>query len=95
VILVFLALGFAFAVVKDEQVRPFLIASILLSVVFWYLTEAFGMILTGMATDFNSGLLVVAMALACWPTSAQKAAARARFARSVRQTQASGSAQSS
>ncbi len=25
------------------------------------------MILTGMATDFNSGLLLIIMALACWP----------------------------
>lgn len=95
VILLFLALGLALAVVKNEQVRPFLLASIILSVIFWYLTEAFGMILTGMATDFNSGLLVVVMVLACWPVAAQKAAARARFAHSVRESQASGSAQSS
>jgi len=93
-ILVFLALGIALAVVKDEHVRPWLIASIVLSVVFWYLTEAFGMILTGMATDFNSGLLVVVMALASFPTSAQRSVARARFARSVRQqAQEAGSAQ--
>jgi hypothetical protein len=25
------------------------------------------MILTGMATDFNSGLLLILIALACWP----------------------------
>jgi hypothetical protein len=84
-ILVFLALSIALAVIKNEQVRPFLIASIVLSVVFWYLTEAFGMILTGMATDFNSGLLVVVIALACWPTFAWKSTGRARFVRSVQE----------
>lgn len=94
-LLVFLALGIALAVVKDEQVRPFLIASIILSIVFWYLTEAFGMILTGMATDFNSGLLVVVMALACWPTSTRRSAARMRSAREVHQAQASVSTQTS
>ena len=66
-ILVFLGLGMALAVVKEEQLRPVLIASIVASVVIWYFAEAFGMILTGMATDFNSGLLLVVMTLACWP----------------------------
>jgi hypothetical protein len=86
-IVVFLALGIGLAVVKDNQVRPFLIASLVLGVMVWYLAEGFGMILTGMATDFNSGLLIVIMALACWPASARQRTARARFARGVRQTQ--------
>lgn len=90
VIVVFLALGIALAVVKDEQVRPFLIASLVLSVIFWYLTEAFGMILTGMATDFNSGLLVVVMALACWPKRNAFRTVRSQVARDARQTEASG-----
>lgn len=60
-----------------------LIASIVASVVFWYLSEAFGMILTGMATDFNSGLLVVVMALACWPKVEVLRAARAGCRRSA------------
>jgi len=92
-IAVFLALGIGLAVVKEEQLRPFLIASIVASVVFWYLSEAFGMILTGMATDFNSGLLVVIMALACWPKVQALRAARARVAREARETQESGTAQ--
>jgi hypothetical protein len=66
-IVLFLVIGMGLAVAREEQVRPFLIASIIVSLVFWYFSEAFGMILTGMATDFNSGLLVVVMALACWP----------------------------
>ena len=92
-IVVFLALGIGLAVVKEEQLRPFLIASIVASVVFWYLSEAFGGILTGMATDFNSGLLVVIMALACWPKVQALRAARARVAREARETQESGTAQ--
>jgi hypothetical protein len=85
-IVVFLALGIGLAVVNDKYLRPLLIASIVVSVVFWYFTEAFGMILTGMATDFNSGLLVVVVALAVWPHVWRvQAAARTRFARQVRE----------
>lgn len=93
-IVVFLALGVGLAVVKQEQLRPFLIASIVVSVVFWYCSEAFGMILSGMATDFNSGLLVVVMALACWPKAyALHTSARARVARELRETEESGTTQ--
>jgi hypothetical protein len=31
------------------------------------MAQALGGIFTSMATDFNSGLLLVVMALACWP----------------------------
>lgn len=81
IMLFFLALGIALAIVKDEQVRPFLIVSLILSVIFWYLTEGFGMILTGMATDFNSGLLIVIIALACWPKASALRGVRAQLAR--------------
>ena len=86
-IVVFLALGIGLAVVKREQLPPLLIASIVVSLVFWYFTEAFGGILTGMATDFNSGLLVVIMALAVWPRASVKQAvsARTRYARELRE----------
>ena len=56
-ILVFLALGVGLALAPDRYLRYFLIASIVVSVVVWYFAEALGMILSGMATDFNSGLL--------------------------------------
>ena len=92
-IVVFLAIGIGLAVVKDEQVRPFLIASIVMSVLFWYFSEAFGMILTGMATDFNSGLLVVVIALACWPKVHALSIERARVARDLRASEDSGTAQ--
>jgi hypothetical protein len=55
------------------------------------------MILTGMATDFNSGLLLVVMALAVWPHVWQvQKAARTRFAQQVREAskeEESGTAQ--
>lgn len=92
-IVVFLAIGIGLAVVKDEHVLPFLIASIIVSVLFWYFSEAFGMILTGMATDFNSGLLVVLIALACWPKAHALSAQRAQVARDLRDSEESGSAQ--
>lgn len=74
-ILVFLALAVALVVVKGKQLRFVLIASIVVSVLVWYTTQALGGILTGMATDFNSGLLLIIMALACWPTVSQASAA--------------------
>jgi hypothetical protein len=84
-IVVFLAIGIGLAVPGDKHLRPFLIVSIVVSVLFWYFSQAFGGILTGMATDFNSGLLVVVMALAVWPHTWRVQTARARYARSVRQ----------
>lgn len=88
-IVLFLTLGTGIAVARREQLRAFLIASIVVSVVIWYCSEAFGMILTGMATDFNSGLLVVVMALACWPKAQGLRFARARVAREARQVEES------
>jgi hypothetical protein len=86
-IVVFLALGIGLAVVSEKQLRPFLIASIVISVIIWYFAQGFGMILTGMATDFNSGLLLVVMALAVWPLvrEMQTESVRARYAREVRE----------
>lgn len=85
-IIVFLALGIGLAVTKQDRVRPWLIASILVSVLIWWGAEAFGMVLTGMATDFNSGLLLVVMALGCWPKASLLQAARKSSASDVRQT---------
>lgn len=65
-IMIFLALGVALAVARPAQLRYVLLLSILLSLLIWCGTQAFGLIFTGMATDFNSGLLLVLMALACW-----------------------------
>ena len=90
-IVVFLALGVSLAVVKEKQLRFVLIASIIVSVLFWYASEAFGMIMTGMATDFNSGLLVVVMALAVWPRTQLKEGSRSAEVRE--ESQVGGSVQ--
>jgi len=71
-----------------------LIASIDASVVFWYTAEGLGLILTGMSTDFNSGLLVVVMALACWPrVKSLRMSARERLARKLQEVEESGTTQ--
>ena len=92
-IVVFLAIGIGLVVVKEEQLRPFLIASIVVSIVFWYFAQGFGMILTGMSTDFNSGLLVVVMTLACWPRVQSLRATRARVARDLQDSEESETTQ--
>lgn len=93
-IVVFLALGCGLAFAKENQLRPFLIASIVLSVIVWYCSQAFGMILTGMATDFNSGLLLVVIALACWHKAHALQAARIQDVHDeVQQTEGSGTVQ--
>ena len=92
-IVVFLALGIGLAMVKEERVRPFLIASVIISVIVWYLTEGFGMILTGMATDFNSGLLLVILALSCWPKAPALRGVRAQVARDQQEVEGAGTTQ--
>lgn len=64
---IFLVMGLALAVVKQERARPWLLASLTLSLLIWWMFQGFGMLFTGLATDVNSGLLLVLMALACWP----------------------------
>jgi hypothetical protein len=66
-IVVFFSLGIGLAVVKTDRVRPLLAGSIVLSLVLWWATEAFGQLLTGTATDVNSAPLLILLALACWP----------------------------
>lgn len=82
-IAIFLVLAVGLTTVKESQLRPVLVASIAMSVAIWYFGEALGMILTGMAPDFNSGLLLVVMALACWPRVPHMRAARIRYAEEV------------
>jgi hypothetical protein len=85
-IVVCLALGFALVFVKEKRIRPVLVASIVVSVVIWWIAQGFGMIFTGMATDFNSGLLLVVMALACWPRVAPQGATELQSASDVQQS---------
>lgn len=88
-IVVCLALGFALVFVKEKQIRPVLVASIVVSILIWWLAQGFGMIFTGMATDFNSGLLLVVMALACWPRVSLQGVAQQRVVDGVPQPQSS------
>ncbi len=85
-IVVCLALGCALVFVKEKQIRPVLLASIVVSVVIWWLAQGFGMIFTGMATDFNSGLLLVVMALACWPRLSRQGAVELQSTNDVQQS---------
>ncbi|MGB8346474.1 MAG: hypothetical protein WCD86_16435 [Ktedonobacteraceae bacterium] len=66
-IVVFVALASGIALVKTEHIRPWLVASIVISVILWWFAQSLGMILTGMSTDPNSGPLVILLALSCWP----------------------------
>jgi hypothetical protein len=88
-VIVCLALGIGLAVTKQDRIRPWLIASIIVSVIVWWTVQGFGMILTGMATDFNSGLLLVVMALGCWPKVASLRVAQQQSAPNGRQTKGS------
>ncbi len=82
-VVVFLALGVGLAVSKEHQIHPWLIASIIVSFILWWGAQGFGMIFTGMATDFNSGLLLIVMALACWPKASALRPAQDRVTRGV------------
>jgi hypothetical protein len=84
-IVVCLALGFALVFVKEK--RPVLVASIVVSVIIWCLAQAFGMIFTGMATDFNSGLLLIVMALTCWPRASRQGVTQQQSTDDVQQSQ--------
>ncbi|MBV9617273.1 MAG: hypothetical protein JO031_17620 [Ktedonobacteraceae bacterium] len=88
-IVVCLALGLALVFVKEKQLRSVLIASIVVSFVIWWAAEGFGMIFTGMATDFNSGLLLVVMALACWPKASLQGEAEQQSTRDVQPSKSS------
>jgi hypothetical protein len=65
---VFLNMGLGLLFAKGPRVHSWLMTSLIVSVVLWWCCQALGMVLTGLATDFNSGPLLVVLALACWPT---------------------------
>lgn len=90
-IVVFLGVGIGLALVKQEKLRPWLVASLVLSILMWWLAQAFGMILTGLATDFNSGLLLALMTLACWPKSKRALEREAQIQSIPQMEQSSGS----
>jgi len=67
-IVVFLILAVGLVLFDTRtSLRIFLSLSMLTSLLLWWTTQAFGMVLTGMSTDPNSGPLLILLALACWP----------------------------
>ncbi len=52
----------------SRKPSKFIIGGAFLSLVFWAVGEAFGMILTGMGTDLNTGPLIILLAVAYLPT---------------------------
>jgi hypothetical protein len=79
-ILVFMEVGIGLLIASADHIHPLLVPSVALSFVIWWSVEGFGMIFTGMTTDFNSGLLLIVIALACWPHTRQARDGRATFA---------------
>lgn len=53
---------------RPPVARAALVGAVLVGVVYWVIGENFGVILTGQATDPNSGPLLVLLALTYWPT---------------------------
>jgi hypothetical protein len=86
---VFLGLGIALAVVKQKHLRSWLIASIVVGIAIWWVVQGFGMIFTGQATDFNSGLLVMLMTLACWTRMPSRHVLKSRAIKEVKQSESS------
>lgn len=80
IIVIAVGLAVGLVVVPPEHLRPLLAVSIVASLLFWFATEGFGEILTGTATDFNSGLLVMLMAVVCWPIVGATAPEQAHIA---------------
>jgi hypothetical protein len=66
------------AIFVPAAVRPAVMVSIILAAASWVISENFGGILTGQATDPNTGPLLVLVALAFWPRSLRSAAGSPR-----------------
>jgi hypothetical protein len=51
----------------NVRVRSLVWISIVLSFLFWWIGQSFGQIFTPLATDFNSGLLIIVLSLCAYP----------------------------
>lgn len=60
------SVAIAVAVAANWHAKPFLVAAIVLNLIFWTLGQGFGGIFEGGATDPNAGLLFVVLACALW-----------------------------
>ena len=59
--------GLAVWIASGKRLRMGLTFSMVLAFLFWWLGQGFGQIFTPLATDFNSGLLYILLALCVWP----------------------------
>ncbi len=84
-IILFLGLGIGIAAARGKWLRPWLVASMVVSLVIWWGCEALGNILTGTTTDVNTGPLFILTALACWPGVPPPRAVRDRSADALQQ----------
>ncbi len=77
------AIGVGLMIADDQSATPILTVAAVVSFVIWWFGQALGGIFTGMSTDFNSGLLLIVIAVACIPRRAVRfpAAGLARIAR--------------
>jgi len=71
--LVIIAVGVC---LRPSAAKATLVLAIVVSAVIWVFGEAFGMILAGGATDPNSGLLLILLALTYWPVRVTATPAR-------------------
>jgi hypothetical protein len=79
----------AIAVAANWRASFFLTLSIVLSLLYWMLGQGFGGMFEGGATDPNSGILFVLLALAMWPLVAQPPPRRASARRAATSTRPS------
>jgi hypothetical protein len=73
----------AVGVFLPATVRPALVLAAVAAVALWVTGEDFGALLSGSATDPNTGPLLVLLAVAFWPSAAPLARPRGLVARSV------------
>ncbi len=72
VIMGLVELAIAVMLMLKIRVRLAVVASVLLSLVFWWVGQSFGQILDPLATDFNTGLLMALLALCAHPINLWK-----------------------
>jgi hypothetical protein len=77
-VLAAISAAIAVAVAADWRAKGFLIAAIVLNLLFWVFAQGFGGIFEGGATDPNAGIVFVVLALAMWPLAGLRARDRER-----------------
>lgn len=68
VILAMVELAIGLAILIGKHLRPFIWASVILSLLFWWAGQSFGQMLSSLGTDPNSGPLLVLLTLCSWPS---------------------------